>query len=67
MPKRKSGLPFKKNGVKFGRPKQPITDEFKAVYRQCKDGKTTAVEAMKRCGMKPNTFYRHVKEYESQK
>lgn len=52
------------NGVKFGRPKQEITDEFKEVYVLWRQGTLTAVNAMKRLELKPNTFYRRVKEYE---
>lgn len=55
----------KKDGVVFGRPKVSITDEFKQIYGEWKQGSLTAVEAMKRVDMKPNTFYRRVKEYES--
>lgn len=54
----------KKDGVVFGRPKVSITDEFKQAYSEWKQGSITAVEAMKRVEMKPNTFYRRVKEYE---
>ncbi|MCI3920400.1 recombinase family protein [Paenibacillus sp. TRM 82003] len=52
------------NGVRFGRPKQEIDDAFRAAYDEWKSGNITATEAMKRLGMKPNTFYRRVKEYE---
>lgn len=48
----------------YGRPKIVIDDKFKEVYRQWKDGKITAVEAMKQAGMKKNTFYNRVKELE---
>lgn len=53
------------NGVKFGRRKIKMTDAFPSVYQEWKQQKITAVEAMKRVGMKRNTFYRRVKEYES--
>jgi len=53
------------NGVKFGRRKQEIDDTFRAVYPEWKQNKITAVEAMRRVGMKSNTFYRRVKEYEA--
>jgi DNA invertase Pin-like site-specific DNA recombinase len=56
----------KNNGVVFGRPKQAISDDFIAVYEEWREGSITAVEAMKRVEMKPNTFYRRVKEYEQQ-
>ncbi len=52
-------------GVKFGRKKFGIDETFKAVYPEWKQNKITAVEAMKRVGMKSNTFYRRVKEYEA--
>lgn len=55
------------NGVKFGRPKQEITKEFVNVYEVWKEGKITAVTAMKELGLKPNTFYRRVGEYENGK
>lgn len=55
----------RQNGVKFGRKKYEIDETFKAVYPDWKQNKITAVEAMKRVGMKSNTFYRRVKEYEA--
>lgn len=48
------------NGVKFGRPKQGLTDAFQTVYAEWKSGKLTAVAAMDRLGIKRNTFYRRV-------
>ncbi|MCQ6343452.1 hypothetical protein NPM06_28420, partial [Bacillus cereus] len=51
-------------GVKFGRKKVEIDDNFKETYQEWKNHKITAVEAMQRVGMKSNTFYRRVKEYE---
>lgn len=53
-----------RNGIKFGRRKIEMTDTFPSVYEEWKQQKITAVEAMKRVGMKRNTFYRRVKEYE---
>ncbi|MEC0091799.1 recombinase family protein [Paenibacillus macquariensis] len=54
------------SGVVFGRPKQAISVEFEEVYKEWKQGNITAVEAMRRVDMKPNTFYRRVKEHEAQ-
>jgi DNA invertase Pin-like site-specific DNA recombinase len=54
-----------KKGVKFGRPKREITTEFIAVYNDWKNGAITAVEAMKKVEMKPNTFYRRVNEFDA--
>ncbi|HDR7225628.1 recombinase family protein [Bacillus toyonensis] len=51
-------------GVKFGRKKVEIDDNFIETYQEWKNHKITAVEAMQRVGMKSNTFYRRVKEYE---
>lgn len=48
----------------YGRPKLAISDTFKAVYKEWKGGKITAVQAMSKVGMKPNTFYRRCHEYE---
>jgi DNA invertase Pin-like site-specific DNA recombinase len=52
-------------GIKFGRKKIEINEKFKSVYTDWKYNKITAVAAMKTLGMKSNTFYRRVKEYES--
>ncbi|MEK3721996.1 recombinase family protein [Paenibacillus sp. FSL H8-0034] len=51
-------------GVKFGRPKHEASEGFKGVYDEWKAGGVTAVAAMKKLDMKPNTFYRRVKEHE---
>ena len=56
----------KKKGVKFGR--QPIKineSEFVKVYQDWKASKITAKQAMEELALKPNTFYRRVKEYEA--
>jgi len=52
-------------GIKFGRRKIEINENFISTYNDWKQNKITAVEAMKKTGMKSNTFYRRVKEYES--
>ncbi len=52
-------------GVKFGRKSIEIDEvEFKSVYSLWRNGSITAVKAMKELDLKPNTFYRRVKEYE---
>lgn len=56
----------KKNGVYKGR-KKIVNDKFETVYREWKENKITAVKAMENLGMKKNTFYRRVKEYEDSK
>lgn len=48
--------------------RQPITvdnDMFAIAYREWKAGQITARQAMDMVSLKPNTFYRRVKEYES--
>lgn len=53
-------------GVKFGRRPIEINNaHFEVVYQQWKAGEITAKEAMQRLGLKANTFYRRVKDYEA--
>lgn len=55
-----------KKGIKFGR--QPIQlneSEFMTVYNSWKAAEISARQAMNILGIKPNTFYRRVKEYEA--
>lgn len=54
----------RRNGVKFGRRKVELPDSFPSIYNDWKANKITAVNAMDQLGMKRNTFYRRVKEYE---
>ncbi|PFE93078.1 DNA recombinase, partial [Bacillus thuringiensis] len=54
----------KKKGKHLGRPKTKITQEFIDVYNDWKQGKITALYAMKKCNMTSPTFYRVVKRYE---
>ena len=55
----------KEQGLYKGRQKMKIDRaEFEAVVREWRADKITAVEAMDKLGLKPNTFYRRVKEWE---
>ena len=54
-------------GIKFGRRKIDPGDNFEEVYIKWKNNELTAVNAMKLLNLKSNTFYRRVKEYESEK
>ncbi|HHY2675744.1 TPA: recombinase family protein [Bacillus toyonensis] len=54
----------KKRGKHLGRPKAEITQEFIDTYNDWKQGKITALYAMKKCNMTSPTFYRVVKRYE---
>lgn len=47
-----------------GRKRIDVAEDFEKQYKAWKSGKQTAVEAMTKLGLKPNTFYRRVKEYE---
>lgn len=54
----------KENGVYTGKPKMQIDrDAFEKEVKEWRNGNITAVEAMKRLNLKPNTFYRRVKEW----
>lgn len=57
-----------KKGVKFGRRAITVHEAtFKRIYDDWKAGKITAVAAMNMLGLKRNTFYRRVQEYEKRK
>ncbi len=53
-----------KNGVKFGRPKVEISEEFIEVFNRWKAEEVTAVKAMQEIGVKKTTFYKLVRMYE---
>lgn len=55
------------NGAQFGRPAVSVPKEFKEVYRRWKAKELTAVESMQQLGIKKTTFYKLIKEYESEK
>lgn len=58
----------KANGVYKGRKPIDVDDDaFAREYAIWKAGNCTARTAMARLGLKPNTFYRRVKEYENEK
>lgn len=53
-----------KTGRDIGRPAAQYPSNWKEVYEDWKADKITAVEAMKRTGLKKNTFYNLAKRYE---
>ena len=55
----------KLKGVKFGRPRIPLTDEFKFAYEEWRDKNIPAVKLMERLHLKPGVFYKLAKEYET--
>ena len=56
----------KQNGKYKGR-KKIVNDNFEKVYKEWKADNITAVRAMELLGMKRNTFYRRVNEYEAER
>ncbi len=54
----------KRKGKHLGRPKKELPQDFESVYVRWKNGKITAVSAMKMLGMTSGSFYRAVKEFE---
>lgn len=55
-----------KKGIKFGRQPIQLNElEFMTVYNSWKAAEINARQAMNILGIKPNTFYRRVKEYEA--
>lgn len=64
LQRQREGIEIAKTQGKY-KGRQPIEVDEKAFKEVCKEwraGGITAVEAMRRLGLKPNTFYRRVKE-----
>ena len=55
-----------KEGRAYGRPRVCVDDKFNDAYKQWKERKLTAVQAMKLANVKKTTWYKLVKEYEEQ-
>lgn len=56
----------KTKGVYKGRkPIQLDNEQLEVTYARWKDNEITARQAMRELGIKPNTFYRRIKEYET--
>lgn len=60
-----AGLPAEK--YTGGKRIQTDPRQFTIQYKAWKSGKITATEAMQALGLKPNTFYRRVRDYEQDK
>ncbi|PEQ63741.1 recombinase family protein [Bacillus cereus] len=56
----------KKHGKHLGRPPVQITEQFIEGYKAWQSGKITAVGAMRKYDIKRSSFYKLVKEYETQ-
>ena len=64
LERQREGIAIAKEQELQGRQKMKIDRErFEAVVKEWRADKITAVEAMKRLEVKPNTFYRRVKEW----
>jgi DNA invertase Pin-like site-specific DNA recombinase len=55
-----------KEGRSYGRPRIQTPDNFPKEYKDWHSGQITAAEAMRRTGLKPNTFYRLVAKQQEQ-
>lgn len=66
LQRQREGIAIAKEQGKYkGRQRIAIDDAaFEKTYAEWKGGRITAVKAMERLGLKPNTFYRRVREYE---
>ena len=61
LQRQREGIAIAKQTGKYrGRSPLPLPDNFDAVVAQWRRGEITAREAMRRTGLKPNTFYRRV-------
>lgn len=58
-------LKHKTNSNIIGKPRIELPPKFYELYPIWKSGKMKAVDVMRAIGMKTNTFYRRVKEYEA--
>lgn len=56
----------KAKGVYKGRKRIELPRQFESVYNDWRSGKIKAVQAQALLGLKPNTFYRRVREHESE-
>ncbi len=54
----------KAKGIRFGRPPEPLPENFHSVYQQWKSGQITGVAAARECGMPNSTFRYRAEIYE---
>lgn len=55
----------KAKGIKFGRPPQPLSDNFHSIYQKWKNKQITGTLAAKQCGMPLSTFRYKAAIYEN--
>lgn len=65
LQRQKEGIAIARAAGKYkGKPKMKIDEpEFRKECKKWREGKQTAAQTMRNLGLKPNTFYRRVKEY----
>ncbi len=54
----------KARGVRFGRPENPLPDNFFVIYHKWKEGEISATLAARECGMSLSTFRYKTKHFE---
>lgn len=66
LQRQREGINIAKAQGKYKGRQKIATDEaaFEAAYKRWRDGQQTARQTMEELNLKPNTFYRRVKEYE---
>lgn len=52
----------KMRGVRFGRPKSEVPEDFGGIVEEWREGKTKFDEVLERCQMSKSTFYRRLGE-----
>lgn len=57
----------KAKGIRFGRPPQPLPENFHSAYQRWKQGEITGTAAAKECGMPLSTFRYRAEVYENAK
>ena len=62
--RQRQGIEIAKAQGKYKGRKPIFVENFPMIYEQWKNGELTARQAMRTLEIKPNTFYRRVKEYE---
>lgn len=67
LQRQSEGIALAKQEGKYKGRRKIENDKFKNIYSEWKAKNITAVRAMELLGMKRNTFYRRVTEYESQR
>ena len=63
LERQREGIAIAKEQGKYtGRKPLPVPDNFEETIARWKRGEITAAEAMRRTGLKPNTFYRRLRQ-----